>query len=327
MLVPDTSAPCVYDLDVGKDPDDTCVAAMIARAPQRFRPALALTNDETAGLGRARFLSDMLGPDRAVVAAGLPSPRRVPDCLVERAGLVETAASEVHTDGVDRLLAVLEGSPRTRYFCLGALTNLAAALARRPDLAPRVDLVQMGPALASAYHRASPQYNARLDPASFSAVLRAVPPPSLLLAHVSWARYTEAADARLQLGIYPDDPVGRELGRAEHPALRRFHRHVLAWVESGFACSIMHDPLTVLGGMGDGPVEWEEGDLWVGDDGFADRTPLSGPGAMIRARLSRSADYGAARCAIAGALFDASLTEAAALARAWSEHNAARAER
>lgn len=55
----------VYDLDIGKDPDDTCVAAMVALAPKRFQPTLMSTSDETATLGRARFLAAMLAPSSA----------------------------------------------------------------------------------------------------------------------------------------------------------------------------------------------------------------------------------------------------------------------
>ncbi len=315
----------IYDVDIGKDPDDTCVAAMLARQPARFRPTLVLTNDETPSFARARFLADMLGaPGRGLIAAGLPTPRRVRDCLVERAGLVEAAPGDIVTDGVLQLLRALDCHDTTLYFSLGALTNLAAALALRPDLAPRVRLAQMGPALASAYHRPSPQYNARIDPVSFSTVLGLVPDPALLLAHVTWARFGGAGGARLELGVYPDDPLGRALLSAEHPTLRRFGRHLAAWFESGFACSIMHDPLTVLGQLEEGLVAWESAEIWIGEDGFADRERLDGRGRMIHARVARTVDYAAARLAICAALLDASPSDASSLARAWGVHNAAR---
>ena len=92
--------------------------------------------------------------------------------------------------------------------------------------------------------------------------------------------------------------MGRALAAADHPSVRRFGRHLAAWVASGVACSIMHDPLTVLAYFEEDLVSWEEADIWMGDDGFADRAPLAGEGAMVRVLLSRRVDYVGARAAI-----------------------------
>ena len=122
------------------------------------------------------------------------------------------ADASVPTDGVERLIGVLECHDRTLYFGLGALTNLATALAHRPDLAPRVELVQMGPALADLEPRLRPQYNARLDPESFVRVLAAVRSPSLLLSHVSWARFRSGrtrSDSTLTIRWAVRSPPGR----------------------------------------------------------------------------------------------------------------------
>jgi Inosine-uridine preferring nucleoside hydrolase len=310
----------IYDVDIGNDPDDTCVAVMLARAPARFQPTLVITNDETLARGRARFLSGLL--DATLVVAGLPSVQRRDDTLVERAGLVPADVS-VATDGVERLIDVLERHDRTLYFGLGALTNLATALALRPDLASRIELVQMGPAFADLEPRVRPQYNARLDPVSFVRVLAAVSSPSLLLSHVSWARFPSG---RHEIGLYPDDPLGRAVAAGSHPSLRALARHLAAWVASGKPCSILHDPLTVLSRLEDGLVEYRVAEIVVGPDGTAVRAPatLAG-GVSVRAKISHCADYRAARRAITAALFP---TEGAAwsesLAERWGEYNASR---
>jgi inosine-uridine nucleoside N-ribohydrolase len=311
----------VYDLDIGNDPDDTCVAAMIARSPERFRPALLITNDEARSLGRARFLAAVMGGARIPIAAGLPSLRRREDTLVERAALVPPSGG-VGVDGVDRLIDVLERHDRTTYFGLGALTNLAAAIARRPDLAARVDLVQMGPVIEP---REKPQYNARLDPASFRATLAAVRAPRLLLSDVSWARFGGRREARHEVGLYPDDPLYQALARAGDLALGWVVRHLDAWVASGKPCSILHDPLTVLSALEADLVSYDEVALVLDEHGHAALAPA--PGIPVCVRASSRVDYPAARRAIVRAFFpDESATWADALADRWGAHNAERAE-
>lgn len=342
--MPPTTHTAVFDLDIGSDVDDTLVAAMIARDPARFRPALLLTNDETPGLARARFLADLVARFGAAipVAAGLPSARRSPQCLVERAGLVPFAGPVFDEDGVAALEGVLERSPRVVYFGLGALTNLAAVLRRRPELAARVELWQMGPALTGLYRSAAPQHNARIDPAGFRDVLREVKRPRLLMSHTSWARF---AGGRLELGVYPDDPLGRALASADHAGLRLCRAHLEAWVDSGKDCSIMHDPLTVASCHQPGIVDYEAGSIVLDDQGgayltakalealraappdhsarlrpYLDEPPATPAGKVIEVELSLGARYDAARAFIARALFGAG---GDAIAKAWGEHNAA----
>src|SRR4051812_32531839 len=99
-------------MDIGSDPDDTCVTVMVVRGLARFRPALLLTNDETATAGRARFLARLVAAAEAEVpvAAGLPSQRHRSGCLVEEAGLCP-ATAHFEPDGVAALIRVLEAHP------------------------------------------------------------------------------------------------------------------------------------------------------------------------------------------------------------------------
>src|SRR5690349_8035606 len=144
LLAMETSSarPAIFDLDIGNDPDDTVVALLIARAPARFRPRLLLTNDETPALGRARFLSQIVGSGALhdLVAAGLPSPRRSALAVVERAGLVAPGGSPVHPDGIGALIAAVDACDVVDYYSLGGLTNLAALLDRYPEFAERIHL-------------------------------------------------------------------------------------------------------------------------------------------------------------------------------------------
>jgi inosine-uridine nucleoside N-ribohydrolase len=336
----------VFDMDIGSDPDDTCVAVMVLRDLERFRPALLLTNDETEAAGRARFLARLvaLAGAEVPVAAGLPSQRRRRECIVEEADLCP-ATAHFEADGVAALIRVLEAHPSITYFGLGALTNLDAALAARPDLAPRVRLLQMGPALFGAYPREQPQYNARLDPGAFSRVLGRVTAPTLVFSHSTWGRHGEGS--RQRLGIYPDDPLAGAL-RNEGPLAALFVQHLEAWKQSGKPCSILHDPLTVLSASTPDLVELTEVDLVIGDDGWAglvavaheelralspERTGvisdyLVAPhrlieGKTIAARMSLAIDDEAVRNRIVEALLGRG---AEAIAAAWGEFNRARGE-
>jgi inosine-uridine nucleoside N-ribohydrolase len=260
------ATPAIFDMDIGSDPDDTCVATMVLGAADRFRPALLLTNDETSTLGRARFLASLVdasGLD-VPVAAGLPSERRRADCLVEEVGLCP-ADPRFERDGVELLIRTLEAHPRVDYFSLGALTNLDAALEARPELASRVRLVQMGPALQGAYHRDWPQYNARLDPGAFVRALRRVERPTLVMSHSTWGTY--GASTRQKLGVYLDDPMTAAL-RSASPVAALFLRHLEAWVADGMPCTILHDPLTVLASLTPGLVDFVDARLALGGDGW-----------------------------------------------------------
>lgn len=339
--------PAIFDMDIGTDPDDTFVAAMVLRSPERFSPALLVTNDETVARGRARFLAGLVGMAGVdvPVAAGLPSQRRRAQCLVEETGLCP-ADGDFDPQGVQAVVRVLEAHPRVRYFSLGALTNLDSALCLRPDLAPRVDLFQMGPALAGAYDRALPQYNARLDPGAFSRALGRVEYPTLVFSHSTWGPYDTST--RQRLGVYLDDPFAEAL-RAAGPVPAILVRHLEAWVESGKPCSIMHDPLTVLCSLLPELVDLAEVDVVVGDDGWASLVEpsflelrallpgrgraiadhLSGPpgtpptltGTRVRCRMSLDTDDELARAAIATALLG---EPGVSVASAWGAFNRTR---
>jgi inosine-uridine nucleoside N-ribohydrolase len=313
----DEPAPAVFDLDIGTDPDDTCVAAMVALHPARFRPALLLTNDETPARGRARFLSHMvrLTGSALPVFAGLPAARPRPTCLVEEQGLVPPVSGAGPASlAVEALLEVLKRSQRVDYFSLGALSNLAAALHRRPDLADRVQLYQMGPALLGMSRGDRPQYNVRLDPPSFLSVFRLVPRPVCVLSQVTWERY--APGGRVQLGLYPDDPLAEALRRSHNPGLRLLAAHLDCWVASGKPCSILHDPLTVLSANRDliDSIETELSFDASGRAGLALRDPVL----TVPVHLSLRADYDAAREAIVTALF---ADNEPGLAARWKLHN------
>ncbi len=235
----------IIDSDAGTDPDDTCVAIVVARHKQRFPARLMITNDETTSYAKARFLSHVVEASGGgiPVAAGLPSLKKRVDDLADKAGLVPNF--DVDVEGVARIVEVLEQHDEVDYIGLGALTNLDVALAQRPELASRVRLFQMGPAVAGGFSRARAQYNARIDPAAFARVLQQVPTPTLIATHTTWGNWCAPA-GRIPLGVYPDDDLGKLLVSTERKDLELYGRHLAAFVASGKDCSILHDPATLL---------------------------------------------------------------------------------
>jgi len=286
--------PAVFDMDIGNDPDDTYVALMVLCAPSRFAPALLLTNDETKSFGRARFMATLmaLGPrdlSDVPIAAGLPSLRRRKRCLVEDAGLTRNDL-DFERDGVKALERTIEAHERIRYYGLGALSNLDAVLSSRPDLASRVELVQMGPALRGAFRRDVPQYNARLDPVAFVRVMQRVCQPLLVFSHSTWGTY--ATSGRQSLGVYPDDPFASALRQAS-AASALYVRHLESWTKTGKECSILHDPTTVLGRVERDLIDVADVGLLFDEEGWAtlDRASHEALRALLPERAQVIADY------------------------------------
>ena len=268
--------PSVFDMDIGKDPDDTITAALVGLNIEHFKPALLLTNDESESNGRARFLEELtrrLGA-KVRVAAGLPSDKHRKTTLVEESGMIGTSGGSFEADGIAALMEILEQHSKINYFGLGALTNLAEALRRRPDFAERVNLIQMGLAFSAGYVRSTPQYNVKLDVQSFRSVFERVTKPTFLMTHTSWGSYDQDNPAsRQQIGVYPGDPVHQALEKSDNDGLRLAAEHLTAWkTVGGKDCSIMHDPLTVLSQHDAGLVDYAEGNIILKEGGFSDLT-------------------------------------------------------
>lgn len=342
----DNEIPSVFDMDIGKDPDDTCVAAIVGLNPEKYNPALIISNDESQTKGRARFLSEIIKGTGAEipVASGLPSLKNREDTLVERMGLIPRYGGDFIEHGISYLIDVLDSNESVNYFGLGALTNLSEVLKKHPEFSKKINLIQMGPAFEGVYRKPAPQYNVRIDIPSFYDVLRQVNNPRFLMSHASWEAY-DGKSSRQQIGIYVDDPISEELRISSNPALNLFAEHLRIWKENGISCSIMHDPLTVLSSY-DNIVDYAPGEILFDENGFANLTDKSKSelqlldskrleklgdyvntscpnreGLIRTVEFSLNVNYDKARRSIVSALFN---TEYSDLADKWKEYNSTR---
>jgi purine nucleosidase len=180
------------------------------------------------------------GPD-GLAGAGLPPPRLAPSA----------------THAVPALLALLEAAPpQGLTICaLGPLTNLAVALAQRPDLARRIArLVVMGGARDLGNITADAEFNFHVDPHAAKIVLAAGVPVTLFGLHATHqAMATPARSAAIaSLGTATARAVAGMLSRPRPGGRERF----------GADGHPMHDPCTVAW------LLWPE--LFSGKDCFVD---------------------------------------------------------
>lgn len=337
----------IYDVDIGKDPDDTVVVAMLALNKDFFNPSLIITNDETPSFSRARWASSLVtsSDNDLKIAAGLPSLQPKHTILVEREGLITGQESNFEQDGITALSQLIDTANMVNYFGLGALTNLNEVLTRHPEFSEKINLIQMGPCIQGVYRKPTPQYNVRLDPGSFRRVLLKVRNLTLMMSHTSWKQY-EQSNSRQELGIYVDDPLYKALEESSNVTLNLTAKHLHIWKQSGVPCSIMHDPLTILSQFYQ-LVEYQTGSITMDQQGFVNLTPKTVENLReipkrrtnvladylynektitdepeINCKFSLSVEYGITRNLLVQHLFtNNSLDESNSLSESWKTYN------
>ncbi|MGQ0773196.1 MAG: nucleoside hydrolase [Pseudonocardiales bacterium] len=227
----------IVDTDIGGDPDDALALVCAARVAQL---ALVITSDEHDG-ERARFarhLLDQLGRKDVPVLAG----RQLGDApCISIEGLTPVDVPAQPTDVLHAVATVLGGTTSpVRWVGMGPLSNLAAVFEARPDLASRLEIVQMGGALR---YRDPDQaeHNFRLDPTAATTVLRTAHQPTLVLSDVTFTPEIE---------LTADSPLYRQLTAHDAPVwARTVAAHLDQWFERFHPGSMQHDALTLSLGL------------------------------------------------------------------------------
>jgi pyrimidine-specific ribonucleoside hydrolase len=232
------NAPTIVDTDVGGDPDDA--VALLAAVRHVPHLALVTTCDEHHGQRArlARHLLDTLGRSDVPVVAGTSLAGTSHYCAT---GLVPAYVPAQPTGLLDAVSAVADTTTGpVRWIGLGPLTNLAAVLSARPDLAQRLVVTQMGGAL-NYRDPTRAEHNIRRDPAAARAVLGSAASLRLVTSDVTFTPRIE---------ITADSPVYQALAAPDAPAWSRLlAAHMHAWFTTAHPGTMQHDPLTVTAAL------------------------------------------------------------------------------
>lgn len=173
--------PLILDTDIGSDIDDTFALIMALNAPELDLRLVSTASGDTAY--RAELTAAILtaaGREDIPVAVGLAqewpaSHRTQAGWLARQAG--RPPAVKIHADGVDVLIRTIRTAPApVTLLCIGPLTNIGAALAKAPDIAPRCRFMGMMGSIDKGYEGRPgtvAEYNIVTDPAAARAVFAA----------------------------------------------------------------------------------------------------------------------------------------------------------
>lgn len=230
----------IIDADLGSDPD--AAAALTIAARRILGLALVLTCDDPQRY-RARFARQLLDSCQrrhVPVAAGTPLAHQGPFCVTD---LLDPDQPEPAGDPVSAVTTVAErvGGP-IRWIGLGPMTNLAATLQARPELASRLHIVQAGGG-TSCRDLHSPEHSIGRDVPAARAVINTAPDLTLLLCDTV---------STPELQITPGSSLYQHWNRDEAPAWQRLlAAHLDRWcAATGKAGSAGYGPLTLQVALG-----------------------------------------------------------------------------
>jgi purine nucleosidase len=177
--------PIVLDTDVGTDVDDAFAIALAARSPELdLRAVTTVYGDVRLRARMAHKLLELLGSDDVPVAAGIGQPL-TPGKQVYWGGwegkgfLTKSDDSRPLHDrmAVDLICDVLRASPEpVALVAIGPLTNIAAVLHQRPEVAPHIrEIICMAGTIVPG----EDEWNVQCDPEAARIVLESGLPVKL----------------------------------------------------------------------------------------------------------------------------------------------------
>ena len=181
--IPSSNAaiPVVFHTDIGTDIDDTWALAQLLRCRELdLKLVLTDTGDTRHRAELAAKFLELAGRSDVPIAIGVPGPEdqqpRNQEPWVKGYDLARYP-SKVHADGVAALLEFLASSPEpVTIISVSAVTTLARALERQPDIARRARFVGMHGSFDVGYGDKAPaaaEWNVKVDPAALRVVLAA----------------------------------------------------------------------------------------------------------------------------------------------------------
>ncbi|ESQ73589.1 nucleoside hydrolase [Asticcacaulis sp. AC402] len=171
--------PVIFDSDIGGDVDDTWALLQLLRRPQLD---LKLVSTEAGNaLYRARLTAKLLtlaGRSDVTIAMGQgPGDGNGPQDAWLAGYQTPAYAGPVRTDAAQAMVdTVMASKDPVTIIAVGPVTELAAALKLKPEMAKNARFVGMHGAVRVGYGGAAkvePEYNVRVDPAALQAVFDA----------------------------------------------------------------------------------------------------------------------------------------------------------
>ena len=276
--------PVIIDTDIGDDVDDALALALAVSSSEI--ELVGVTTVFQCAEPRARLAAHLLaafGRQDVPVHAGTDRPllgQLRPDWVPNQLAVLEgTAAPAPAADhAVDFL--VREGMRREGLVVLpiGAMTNVALALAMEPRLVSRVRIL----AMAGAWDRAGAEWNVRCDPEAVAAVL------------ASGAR-VDFVGLDVTTRVTLPQPELRRLLEARDPAGRALAGFLGAW-QRGWGknpdfAPVLHDPLAVAAVFRPDLLRWEEAHVAVDLTATHVRgQTVTVPGRPANGRVAREVD-------------------------------------
>jgi purine nucleosidase len=294
--------PILFDTDIGSDVDDALALGLVLASPSEVE-LVAVTTVGRQGAIRARIAAGLLGLGgrsdvETCVGAETPAlPRHSFNWFEHEEACIPDAPPAPISDepAAERIVRAAREVPGLEVVMIGPMTNLARALALDRKLAKRLGgITIMGGHLREVRigERVAPHgidYNLCADPEASMTVLGCGARITLVPADITlrtWLR--EASVVRMESG----GSMARELARQV-----RIWAPVQERIFTGFGGTLagdnrafLHDPLTLLAWIDEGPLGWEEVRVVPTIEGGVFRSwevaAADGPGIAMRAALS-----------------------------------------
>lgn len=132
----------ILDTDIGTDIDDTWALQMMLGCPEiDLRLIVTATGDTVTRANLTKRYLQAAGRPEIPVVAGVRTPE-IP--IAQASYRADVPVSEEETDGIQAMIDLILGSDEPiTLIAIGPCPNIAEALRRAPEIAPRVDFVGM----------------------------------------------------------------------------------------------------------------------------------------------------------------------------------------
>ncbi len=171
--------PVILDTDLGHDVDDVWALAFLLRCPELdVRLVTTCTGDTVYRARLAAKILQLMGREDIPIGVGIPLDEN-PHTHADWLGDYELAdyPGTIHHDGVGALCeTILASSEQVALVCIGPLPNIAAALARAPEITAKARFVGMHGSIRRGYLDAPKpmrEFNVKMHALSCRAVFEA----------------------------------------------------------------------------------------------------------------------------------------------------------